>query len=347
MLHSLLLSFWNILVESAIWLIFGFVIAGVLHVLFSKEMLTKHLKGNGLFSIIRAVLIGVPLPLCSCSVIPVAKAIRDKGAGRGPVSGFLISTPETSVDSIALSYALLGPFWAIIRPFAAICTGIFSGLLQPKENTQFTPKWVATSVPSNCTTNCCCSQEPVTKKRDWKSGFRYAFHTLPVDLSRYLIPGMIIAALISYYFPPSSLQNVTSQFFQYLFALTIGVPLYVCSTSSTPLAASLLVSGISPGAVLLFLLVGPATNIVNIAALKSILGTKGMLIQVLSIMFVSLLFGLLVDVFFHRFEISLPTYTSSADEYSYLHHFFGAFLLILLLYGLFIDIRSNFFRKRQ
>lgn len=325
----------------------GFAIAGILHISFTSNLIIQYLRGEGFWATVRGVFLGVPIPLCSCSVIPVAKAIRDNGGGKGPVSGFLVSTPETSVDSIALSYALMGPFWAIIRPVAAITTGIVSGLLQPKDDTLKKRRNTILSKkePENCTEESCACPSPKKIESKWKVGFRYGFHTLPVDLARYLIPGIVLAAIFSMFFPPSSLQGISNQLVVYVAAIAIGLPLYVCSTASTPLAASLLISGISPGAVLLFLLVGPATNIVNIATLKTILGVKGAIYQILSITLISLLFAIFVDfVYFQTFAThTIPPQTSSDSESISLYpSIAGIVLVFVLLYGLIMDIRVHF-----
>jgi len=289
--------------------------------------IAKYLKGNGFKPTLRAVILGAPIPLCSCSVLPVAKALRDKGAGRGPVTGFLISAPETGADAIALSWALLGPIWVIARPVAAIITALTAGLLQPKDGTSndrrqepapsITPvpsvsSPVSVSIKSECCDDCCGHEaeheiadqshnSPTTLGKKLQGAFMYGYVSMPTDLARYLLPGIIFATLISMVFPPSSLAGYGSGFPVYLAAILISLPLYVCSTASTPLAASFLAAGVAPGPILAFLLVGPGTNIISFAAVKSLIGLRGFIIQIVVILVVSVACGLVLDVLWSHF----------------------------------------------
>ena len=111
------------------YLLFGFLFAGLLHVFISLGAIARHLGKRNLASIAKSVVLGIPLPLCSCGVIPAAVLLKKKGASRGSVISFLISTPITGVDSIFATYALLGPLFAIYRVFSSALTALVAGVL--------------------------------------------------------------------------------------------------------------------------------------------------------------------------------------------------------------------------
>ncbi|MDK9700727.1 MAG: SO_0444 family Cu/Zn efflux transporter [bacterium] len=345
-MQNFLTSLWDILLDSGLWLLIGFGIAGILHVLLSPNTLLKYLQGNGWKPTLRGVLLGAPIPLCSCSVLPVAKALRDGGAGRGPTSGFLISAPETSVDTIALSWALLGPVWAIIRPVTAILSAMTAGILQPKDEVKKRFRQASLSITTInpcCEGDCCCasSESNMTKSAaKWRKVTRYGFLDMPTDLARYLLPGLALAALIGVFFPASSLTEYANGVPVYIAAVLLGLPMYICSTASTPLAASLLAAGVAPGPVLVFMLTGPATNIASFATVRQLLGTKGFVIQMSAIIGVAIGCGLLVD-YWHSvspFTLGVLNKNEHSDAASFVSIGGAIMLLILLVVGLYRDL---------
>jgi uncharacterized membrane protein YraQ (UPF0718 family) len=296
---------WDILRDSALFILLGFLLAGLLDAAFSRLRLTRLLRGNGRRSVFWATLIGIPLPLCSCSVLPSALTLRRKGAGRGATLAFLISTPETGITSILLTYGLIGPFLAIYRPIAACVTGLIAGLTQNAVERRFPPTAErAAEDRQGAETRSCCdrcgretsgveaaesdtgsdlaSAEPAG--HGLSSALRYTFGELFDDVFGWLVIGILAAAAIQTWVPPAVLGRVIGGPWQsMLLMLFIGVPLYVCAEASTPIAAALMAGGLSPGAALVFLLVGPATNIGSIGVLGRQLGRRTLAIYLASI----------------------------------------------------------------
>ncbi len=304
-------SVWQLLVESAPWLLAGFAFAGVVYVLLPVEKLTKHLGRPGLGSVIKAALIGVPLPLCSCSVIPVASSIRRQGASKGAFLSFIISTPETGADSIAISYALLGPLLAVVRPIAAAITAIAAGLLADATAADDAPSGNAddsaccndaplqpTAAADSCGDGCGAQSAEKPAGGRWMTALRYGFIEMFADLAPWLVAGFALAGLASALVPDGFIeQHVGAGLGAMLLMLVIGMPMYVCATSSTPIAAALIAKGLSPGAALVFLLVGPATNIATMVIVARNAGKRGVLIYLATIAIVAVGIGLLLDAF--------------------------------------------------
>jgi len=298
-------SVWQLLAESAPWLLAGFALAGVVHVALPVDKLTKHLGRPGLGSVIKAALIGVPLPLCSCSVIPVASSIRKQGASKGAFLSFVISTPETGADSIAISYALLGPVLAVVRPIAAAITAIAAGLLADASVTDVAPPQTDASSSgapdssqaegSCCTSGCGCSSEPASPRK-WTAALYYGFVEMFADLAIWLVVGFALAGLASALVPDGFIEgHIGSGLGAMLLMLAVGMPLYVCATSSTPIAAALIAKGLSPGAALVFLLAGPATNLATMVIVARDAGKRGVVIYLATIAVVAVGVGLLLD----------------------------------------------------
>lgn len=297
---------WQLTVEAAPWLLGGFLLAGVIHALAPIDRVTRHLGKPGLAGVVKASLIGIPLPLCSCSVIPVASAIRQRGAGRGAFVSFLISTPETGVDSMAISYALLGPLLTIVRPITAFVTAIAAGLLVDAGESVSPPsatdaETLSESGEAGDRDACGCSTAPSPGPRapalsKLRTALHYGLVELFVDLAPWLIAGFALAGAAAAALPQGFLErHVGSGIGPMLLMLIVGLPLYVCATSSTPIAAALIARGLSPGAALVFLLVGPATNIATMLVVARETGRRGLGIYLGVIAVVAVGAGLFVD----------------------------------------------------
>ncbi len=300
---------WFILCESAFFILTGFLFAGLLDAFVSTERLSAWLAGTRRRTVFLATIVGAPLPLCSCGVLPTAVMLRRKGAGKGSTLSFLISTPETSVQSILLTYGLLGPAMAIIRPLAACATALLAGLventLEIRRNEDTKPtedETAAESCPS------CCEHEHgdnANSESDAKSrgagvhtALRFAFVDLFDDIFGWLVIGILVAAAIQALLPPEVLQAILGGEVQsMLLMVLIGVPLYICAEASTPIAAALIAQGVSPGAGLVLLLVGPATNIGSLGVLRPLLGTRAIVVYLVSIIAVSIAAGLCTNYF--------------------------------------------------
>ncbi|MEJ1435703.1 MAG: SO_0444 family Cu/Zn efflux transporter [Candidatus Sedimenticola sp. (ex Thyasira tokunagai)] len=290
--------------DSAPWLLFGLLAAGLIRAWLPMDLVGRSLGGSGFGPVVRAALIGAPLPLCSCSTLPAAFSLRRSGASRASTTSFLIATPETGVDSVALSWVLLGPFLAVIRPLAAIVSAITAGLMVGFTETDESPNGTTETIPvSSCNSagecGCAKTDEGESKPSGWVErtfeGIGYAFTDLLDDLSLWLLVGILVAGLVVTLAPPDLLTEWGSGLAAMLLIMLISVPMYVCATASTPLALAMLYAGVSPGTVLVFLLAGPATNFAGLVLVKRELGKSALFAYLAGICGASLLLGLLLD----------------------------------------------------
>jgi uncharacterized membrane protein YraQ (UPF0718 family) len=286
---SILADFWGTAAEMSPYLLFGFLVAGILSVLVSQRLVERHLGGRGIWPVLKASLFGVPLPLCSCGVIPVSMSLNKHGAGKGSTIAFLISTPQTGVDSILATYSLLGPVFAVFRPVAAFVSGIIGGVLVDLFNPA--PKGDKPA-PQKCTDECCGGAE----NRKIARGLKFAFVTLPRDIGGAMLVGLVIAAFISVLVPDDFFaEKLGTGIFAMLVMMAIGIPMYVCATASIPIAAALMMKGLTPGAALVFLMTGPATNAATFATIWKVLGRATAVVYLTAITGCSLLSGILLD----------------------------------------------------
>lgn len=280
---------WSLTLEIAPYLLFGFLFAGILRVYFPQRLLNKYMGKSSAGAAVNASLLGVPMPLCSCGVIPTGISLFRNGASRGSTSSFLISTPQTGVDSILVTYSMLGLPFAIIRPIVALITGVTGGVLtnifvKDKQN-----KKLEGDIFSEEEGNKISGNKLVQM-------FRYAFGTFLQDIMKWLIIGLLLAALIAVLIPDNFFEDsIQNDFLGMLVILIASVPLYVCATASVPVAAVLLLKGLSPGAVLVFLMAGPATNAATMTVLWKTLGKKTSLIYLGTIVIGSIVFGLIIN----------------------------------------------------
>jgi uncharacterized membrane protein YraQ (UPF0718 family) len=296
-LRTIGLDFWGTLSEMSPYLLFGFGVAGVLSVLINAERVEQHLGGGGFWQVFKASLFGVPLPLCSCGVIPVSMSLHKHGASKGATVSFLLSTPQTGVDSILVTYGLMGPIFAIFRPLAAFVTGILGGCLVNAVENHDTHR--PPEEKEACTDTCCANE----KAESWfVRAFRHGFVTLPADIGRSMLIGLFIAALIAAVVPENYFadkltgggNNILSMFIMML----VGIPIYVCATASVPIAVQLIAIGLSPGTAFVFLMTGPATNAATLATLSSQVGKRAAAIFLLTVVISSLAGGLILDAIF-------------------------------------------------
>lgn len=297
-ISGILQASWDIFREAAVYLVFGFVVAGLLRYFVPSEKVARHLGGNGTRQVVYASLLGIPLPLCSCGVIPTAIGLHKQGASKGATLSFLVSTPETGIDSIAITYALLDPIMTIFRPVSAFITAMFVGIsenLLGKKNHD-------SSISDSLSCNLDRDNRPVLVSVPLPfhikivKGLRYAFISLLGDLANWLLLGFILAGAISYFIPVGWLEeHFNSPILSMLIMLVVGIPLYVCATASTPIAAALMIKGLNPGAALVFLLAGPATNIATMTIIARYFGKATLAIYLTGITFCALLFGSLLN----------------------------------------------------
>jgi len=334
---------WHVLTQMSPWLLGGFLIAGVLSQVLDAKRIGRWLGKGGIRSVVGAALIGAPLPLCSCSVLPVASSLRKEGASRGATSAFLISTPETGVDSVSVTWGLLGPFMAIARLVSSVLTAVVTGLavsLTPEEKEPETEA----ALPSCCIhpeeppapTDCCETDDGQEKRDGFASRvLRYAYVDMMDDLAETLLLGLALAALAAALLPADLLgSGVMTGPGAYLLMLVVGVPLYVCASASTPIAAALIAKGLSPGAALVFLLAGPATNLATLAVLRKTLGGRAAVVHLVVLAVMTVTFGWLVDA--GGFASGTIGLLSQAGEQAHDHgpvmaDFIGSVSAVLLL----------------
>ncbi|MFC2172528.1 SO_0444 family Cu/Zn efflux transporter [Acidobacteriota bacterium] len=307
-LRDIAVETWHIFNDTAFFLLFGFFLAGILKVLVSPDRLRSYLGRRTFGAVLKASLIGVPLPLCSCSVLPTAVSLRKMGASRGATTSFLISTPETGVDSISMTYALMDPFMTIFRPLAALLTAVITGaavnIFERNNKEMAVEPETKEAAELSCCSEGSCSSEPDAAPEEKTSGFwnrclTYAFKDLFDDLVGWLILGFVLSGVIAALLPDNFFAvNLSSGRTSMLVMLLVGLPMYVCATASTPIAAAFLMKGLNPGAVVVFLLAGPASNIGSLFVLAKALGKKIVVIYLLGIASVSLICGELVNRFY-------------------------------------------------
>ncbi|MDG6881379.1 Predicted permease [Phocoenobacter uteri] len=380
-------NFFMLIFESAPWLLFGFLISGLIKFIVPSDLLHKHLGSKNIIAVIKGALIGAPIPLCSCSVIPVALGVRRAGASKAATTSFLIASPETGVDSIAVTYALLGPFMAVVRPIAAVTTAIITGLTvmfferkeseseeissQPShqeksccshkkaEKIEDAPKKSCCShkkeQPKITKVSCCASKQAEQSKKSCcaskqtsqaslslaqklRNWFQFSFIDLVNDTAMWLLIGLLISATIMTFIPASFLETWGASSYAYVIMALMGVPMYICATSSTPLAVGLLFAGVSPGAILVFLLAGPATNVATLAIVKQELGKRVLVIYLSCLISVSFIFGWLTDYLADFFHVGLRNQAMQEHTMAItsLSAICGIILLLLMAYVLYV-----------
>lgn len=355
------------------YILFGLVFAGILHELVPETLVTRHLGKENVSSVVKSTVFGIPLPVCSCGVIPLATSIKKSGASKGATLSFLISTPITGVDSILATYGMFGWAFTLYRVFTSMIIATVAGVLTnifdrnpeedvvkssaftlkssntPAQGASFTtiPKFSAAvnepaeeETPSCCSSSACDSEG--SKSFSMKKAMKYAFMTLLSDIAKPLFWGLIIGALITIAIP-QNLSEILIEYswLSYLIAIAIAVPMYVCATASLPIAAALMLSGVSAGAAFVFLSAGPATNTVTIGVVKKMLGSRSLYIYLGSIIVGSIIFGLGLDYIFNISNIN-PQSLVHMDEHAGI---FSSISSIILWSFVIYFITQPYFKK--
>lgn len=360
---TLVSNFIELSAEASPWLLLGLLIAGLMKAWVPSKVLNKHL-GQGNKAIIKAALIGAPLPLCSCGVIPVATELRRSGASAPATSSFLVATPETGVDSVSVSYALLGPIFAVYRPLAAVISAIMTGLLvstAPEESVKCSsnkssekkksccdsqsPSSVEKQGTSCCSKNnsveatdskksssccnkkteqtsqadsSCCSSKTISQKSSLlvktKQGVYYAATQLIDDIIIWLVIGLAFAALVRTFLPEEFLISYGSGLPAMILMIAISIPMYICATASTPVAAGFIMAGLSPGTALVFMMAGPATNISTLGVIRNEMGFQVLIRYLLGVAISAILFGLLLDFGLDFYQVNINDQMKHSHE---------------------------------
>ncbi|MCB0278568.1 MAG: SO_0444 family Cu/Zn efflux transporter [Calditrichaeota bacterium] len=318
-------EFWSISKEAAPYLLLGFLLAGIIKVFLKDSFIQKHLGSDSKSSVLKAAFFGIPLPLCSCGVVPTAISLNKQGASKGATTSFLVSTPESGVDSIAITYALMDPIMTVVRPVAAFISAVFTGLFETRFHHNEQPQYEP--IPQCCSTDIKADhahdhqerKENTSVLSQLKSGLRYSFVDLMSDISLHLLIGLILAAGITFFLPDDFFASyLTNDYLSMLAMLVIGVPMYICAAASTPIAAALILKGLSPGAALVFLMAGPATNIASLTVLQKSLGKATIGRYLGSIIVLSFVFGILTNFVYTWLNVT-PTAMVMTHEHGALN----------------------------
>ncbi|MBY6187730.1 SO_0444 family Cu/Zn efflux transporter [Marinobacter hydrocarbonoclasticus] len=397
-LTELALNFLDLFLDSAPWLLLGLFMAGMIKMFVPMSWMQKQLGGHGIKPTVKAAIFGAPLPLCSCGVIPAAVGLRRSGASKSATTAFLVATPETGVDSVSVSYVLLGPFMAVVRPITAVVSAIVAGLLVGRDHQDAKPadpaaKPAATFTPvsggtsmmapaqaqgSGCcaskpapmvkaeSTSCCsgktapvvkaersgcCSSKAKTEEKGGccssktdtpvppgvvaklVSGVNYAATDLVRDTTLWLLVGLFFAALVNTFVPASFLSQWGDGILAMTVMVLVSIPMYICATASTPIAAGLLLAGVSPGAVLVFMMAGPATNIATLGVVRNELGKRALWACLTGVIGTAMLFGFAVDYAVAEFGFKVMPLVG--EEHRMLPHWLvygsGALLAVLMI----------------
>ena len=316
------------------YILLGFFLAGIMHAFVPAALYHKYLGRKSFRSVLNAAILGIPIPLCSCGVIPTAMSLKKEGASRGATVSFLIATPQTGVDSIIATYSLMGLPFALLRPLAALFTSLFGGQMvnifdKDKEENAVKPA------------------TPVATKSSFGAKvvevFRYAYIEMMQDIGRWLIVGLVVAGLITVFVPQSFFALFSdNSLLSMLIVLVFAIPMYLCATGSIPIAVALMMKGLSPGTALVLLMAGPAVNSASMLVVGKVLGKKTLLIYILSIILGSVLFGLGIDYLLPReWFTATVTEMASASGTSVFNMICTAVLLVLLSVAMFLRFRQN------
>lgn len=283
--HSLM----AIINEMSPYILLGFLIAGILHVFVRPETMSRHLAGNGWRPVVKAAVFGIPLPLCSCGVLPTAVSLRRQGASKSASTSFLIATPQTGVDSIAATYSLLGLPFAVIRPIAALVGAVAGGLAVGRWDRE-------DSSPVSATASVSPDDVPRGFFAKMVVAVRYGLVDMVASVGKWLVIGLIVAALITVFVPDSLFLGLSRYpLLAMLVMVIVAVPMYICATGSIPIALSLMLKGLSPGVAFVLLMAGPAANFASIMILTRSHGRRTTFIYVASVIVIAIAFGLIID----------------------------------------------------
>lgn len=281
------------------YLLLGFLLAGVMHAFVPSSLYRRYLGGSSFRSVINAAILGVPLPLCSCGVIPTAMSLKKEGASKGATVSFLIATPQTGVDSIIATYSLMGLPFALLRPIAALVTALFGGQMVNWLDKKDLPD-AAESIPE-------ASESKKTLMQKVIGVFRYAYVDMMQDIGRWLIVGLVVAGLITVFVPESFFALFAdNSLLSMLIVLAFAIPMYLCATGSVPIAVALMMKGLSPGTALVLLMAGPAVNAASMLVVGKVLGKRTLIIYLISIILGAIAFGLGIDYLLPREWFTMP-----------------------------------------
>ncbi|NOR16468.1 hypothetical protein GQ543_01990 [candidate division WOR-3 bacterium] len=320
-LLNILIEVWRLLLIVSPWLLIGLLIAGIIHSFIGEEFIRRHLGGSGFIPVLKSTIFGIPLPVCSCGVIPIAAGLRKDGASKASTMAFLVSTPTTGIDSIFVTYAFLGSIYMIARPLAALIAGLFIGVLVYSTEKEEVPEVSEHG-----------SHSSITMLVRIKQTLNYGFRILPEDIGKTLLLGVIAGGVLTAVLPKDIASiYLSNPLIAYPLMLAISIPLYICAIGAVPIAAALLTKGLVPGAALTFLIAGPATNTITLAFVGKKLGKKVLIFYLIAIISIAIIFGILFDVITQGFNVQ--HILSPGEKLPYMLQLVSA-ILILIIIGL-------------
>jgi uncharacterized membrane protein YraQ (UPF0718 family)/copper chaperone CopZ len=337
---------YTVFMDMAPYFFFGLAVAGILHVFMKKEFIARHLQKDNFLSVIKAALLGVPLPLCSCGVVPAALSLRKSKASEGATVAFLISTPQTGADSIIATYGLLGIVFAVFTPFAALASGIAGGLMTLIWRSGQRQEVLPSDAAFDC--NICFEKNPHSHSllEKVKKMAVYAYREFLDDISVRLGIGIAISAVIALVVPDNFFAHyVSNDFVSMLLMIAVGIPLYVCATASIPIALAMIDKGLSPGAAFVFLTVGPATNMATITLIATTMGKRIVTIYLGVIAVMAIINGTILNIVFKTTGAPLPVIEQvHAGHMHGAHH---ALLPTLFAAAFSVILAASFFRRAR
>lgn len=315
----------ELIYEMSPYLLLGFLLAGLMHAFIPNDLYQRYLGGRSFRSVIHAALLGIPLPLCSCGVIPTAMSLYRQGASKGACVSFLIATPQTGVDSIIATYSLMGLPFALIRPLAALVTSLLGG--------QLVNSFAPDNGGNHTSTEGKVNPTHRTFMQKMGAALHYAFIEMMQDIGRWLLMGLVIAGLITAFVPDSFFALFADNtMLSILLVLLCAIPMYLCATGSIPIAVALMLKGLSPGTALVLLMAGPAVNVASILVIQKVLGRRTLLLYLISIISGAIMFALSIDYLLPRewFTSHLEAMRTCCHE-SPSYFQIGCSLLLLIL----------------
>lgn len=300
---------------AAPWLLFGLLVAGLVKGLVPERLIQQWLSGTGFLPILRGAVLGLPLPMCSCGAIPTALTLYRGGAGRGPTTSFLIGTPGAGLDSLSITLALMGPFMMVARAVGAVIAAVTTGLLTAI--TRSTPQ-VATAEAAacdGCGDSGCDTSLDTGAAPGLRYGLRYAFSDMLDDISLWIVIGLAVAGILMTLTPPEGLAVLGSGIGPMLLMAVIGIPLYLCAAATTPIAAALMLEGLSPGTALVLMLAGPVTSLATLAVFRREMGLHALGFYLIGIILSTVGVGLATDWLIGALELDILTSVSTVQEW--------------------------------
>lgn len=318
----------TLIISMSPYLLLGFLLAGILHAFVPPRLYHHYLGGTTFRAVLNAALLGIPLPLCSCGVIPTAMSLRKEGASKGATASFLIATPQTGIDSIIATYSLMGLPFALLRPLIALVTALLGGTLVNQLERNESHKPLQTSLDSYVSTG-----EKDGFMQKLRSALRYAFVEMMQDIGKWLVVGLVLAGVITVFVPDSFFAFFSDQLIlSMLLVLAFAIPMYLCATGSIPIAVALMLKGLSPGTAIVLLMAGPAVNVASLLVVGKVMGRRVVLAYISTLVCCAILFGLGVDYLLPRDWFTIPLqqlHGCHEDGWSYFS--IGCSILLVLL----------------